>query len=50
MEEKELQQQLHACSQECNEAVTELSRLDEQNGKVVDKERVLDEKVNTLIS
>uniref|UniRef100_A0A8R1TZM8 Uncharacterized protein n=1 Tax=Onchocerca volvulus TaxID=6282 RepID=A0A8R1TZM8_ONCVO len=48
MEEKELQQQLHACSQECNEAVTELSRLDEQNGKVVDKERVLDEKITIL--
>uniref|UniRef100_A0A183HCH8 Filament-like plant protein n=1 Tax=Onchocerca flexuosa TaxID=387005 RepID=A0A183HCH8_9BILA len=48
VEEKELQQQLHVCSQECDEAVIELSRLDEQNGKVVDKKRMLDEKITVL--
>ncbi|EJW88811.1 hypothetical protein WUBG_00274 [Wuchereria bancrofti] len=48
IEEKELQQQLHQCSQECDEAVIELSKLDEENEKIVDKERVLDEKIIVL--
>lgn len=50
VEEEELEQQLHACSQECNETVVELSKLNEQNEKVVDKERLLDEKVSAIIS
>lgn len=50
MKENELQQQLHAYSQECDEAVVELAKLDEQNEKLMDKERMLDEKVSALIS
>lgn len=46
MKENELQQQLHAYSQECDEAVVELAKLDEQNEKLMDKERILDEKVS----
>uniref|UniRef100_A0A1I7V8Z3 Coiled-coil domain-containing protein 114 n=2 Tax=Loa loa TaxID=7209 RepID=A0A1I7V8Z3_LOALO len=48
IEEKELQQQLHVCSQECSEAVVELSKLDKENDKVMDKERILDEKIIIL--
>ncbi|VIO91707.1 Uncharacterized protein BM_BM10815 [Brugia malayi] len=48
IEEKELQQQLHQCSQECDEAVIELSNLNEENGKIVNKERLLDEKIIVL--
>ncbi|KAM3723412.1 Structural maintenance of chromosomes protein [Dirofilaria immitis] len=47
-EEKDLQQQLHACSQEYDKAVVELSKLDEQNEKILDKERMLDEKITIL--
>lgn len=49
VEEERLRQQLHACSLECDEAVLELSKLQEQNEEVLDKKRTLDEKVSTLI-
>ncbi|CAG9535174.1 unnamed protein product [Cercopithifilaria johnstoni] len=45
IEEEELEQQLHVFSQECDEAAVELSKLDEENEKIVDKERMLDEKI-----
>lgn len=49
IEEKELQKQLHAYSLEHDEAVAELSKLEEENEKILDEEGMLDEKVRVSI-
>uniref|UniRef100_A0A915PLN0 Uncharacterized protein n=1 Tax=Setaria digitata TaxID=48799 RepID=A0A915PLN0_9BILA len=48
MEEKELERQLQACTQECDNAAVELSKLEEESENIMCIEQILEQKILSL--